>query len=47
MQGELAQAMGAPPPRTVPGSGHQLALDVPEAVAAAIEELAAGLEPQP
>ena len=47
MQGELAAALGAPPPRAVPGSGHQLALDAPEAVAAAIEELAAGLELQP
>ena len=36
MQGELADALGAPAPTVVAGSGHQLALDQPELVAAEI-----------
>jgi pimeloyl-ACP methyl ester carboxylesterase len=39
MHSELAQSIGAPPPIALPQSGHQLALDAPEAVATAIEEL--------
>ena len=37
MQGEVAEKIGAPPPTVVAGSGHQIALDAPEAVVAAIE----------
>ena len=41
MHTELAQSIGAPPPIAVAQSGHQLALDAPEAVASAVEELTA------
>jgi hypothetical protein len=39
MHRDLAQAIGAPAPIAIAQSGHQLALDAPEAVASAIEEL--------
>jgi len=41
MHTELAQSIGAPPPIAIVQSGHQLALDAPEAVASAVEELTA------
>jgi hypothetical protein len=41
MHTELAQSIGAPPPIAIAQSGHQLALDAPEAVASAVEELTA------
>jgi pimeloyl-ACP methyl ester carboxylesterase len=40
MHTELASQIGAPPPVAITKSGHQLALDAPEAVASAIEDLA-------
>jgi pimeloyl-ACP methyl ester carboxylesterase len=40
MQSDLATRLGAPPPITVRESGHQIALDAPQAVVAAIEALA-------
>ena len=43
MQGELAAALGAPAPVALAGAGHQLALDAPEPVAAAIEDFVASL----
>ncbi len=42
MQGEMATALGAPPPIRVPGSGHQIALDAPQAVADAVFAVAGG-----
>lgn len=36
LQAELAAGLGAPPPERVAGSGHQIALDAPDAVAAAV-----------
>ena len=41
MHTELAHAVGAPAPLAINQSGHQIALDAPEAVASAIENLAA------
>jgi len=41
MHTELAQSIGAPPPIAIAQSGHQLALDAPEAVVSAVEELTA------
>ena len=41
MHTELSHAIGAPSPSAITQSGHQLALDAPEAVATAIEDLAA------
>ncbi len=45
LQDEMARALGAPPPTVVPGSGHQIALDAPAAVADAV--LALGTAAQP
>lgn len=43
MQGELAASLGAPGPLIIARSGHQLALDAPQAVADAIAALAVSL----
>ena len=40
LQGELAAALGAPPPQRVAGSGHQIALDAPASVADAVMAVA-------
>ena len=40
MQDEVAGRIGAPSPTVVPGSGHQIALDAPDAVVAAVRALA-------
>jgi pimeloyl-ACP methyl ester carboxylesterase len=45
MQEDLAKRLGAPPPLPIPGAGHQLPLDAPEIVAAAIAELAVAKAP--
>jgi hypothetical protein len=45
MQQDLALKFGAPPPLAIAGAGHQLALDAPEVVAAAISELAVAKDP--
>jgi len=40
MHSDLTEAIGAPPPVVVIESGHQIALDAPEAVASSVEDLA-------
>ena len=41
LQADMATRLGAPAPTIVPNSGHQIALDAPDAVVAAVTELAA------
>jgi len=43
MQADLARQLGAPPPIVVANSGHQVALDAPGAVVAAVSDLATSL----
>jgi pimeloyl-ACP methyl ester carboxylesterase len=40
LQTEMAASLGAPPPRVIPHTSHQIALDAPDAVAAMVLELA-------
>lgn len=47
MQDDLAVRFGAPPVTVVPDSGHQIALDDPAAVVAAIEAVACEVAPKP
>jgi pimeloyl-ACP methyl ester carboxylesterase len=46
LQSQLAEALGAPPPIVASSSGHQIALDEPAAVVAAVRDLIASLAPQ-
>lgn len=45
LQQDYAARLGAPPPALVAGSGHQIALDAPDAVADAVDSLSSELSP--